>query len=102
MSNLAPLCREGIVQMTHGQQKVVGHTRGVRTWRGAGRRVRADRSGGAYVYSNPAWSPDSQQLAYTRCEIYDKEKGRNTPSMRPVQHDGGDARNTAAAPIGRY
>ncbi len=36
--------------------------------------------GGAYVYSNPAWSPDSQQLAYTRCEIYDKEKGRKTPS----------------------
>jgi Tol biopolymer transport system component len=32
------------------------------------------------VYSNTAWSPDSQQIAYTRCEIYDKEKGRKTPS----------------------
>ena len=32
--------------------------------------------GGDYVYANPAWSPDSQQIAYTRCEIYDKEKGR--------------------------
>ena len=27
--------------------------------------------GGEYVYSNPAWSPDSQQIAYTRCAIYD-------------------------------
>jgi TolB protein len=36
--------------------------------------------GGAYVYSNPAWSPDSQQIAYTRCEIYDQEKGRKTPN----------------------
>jgi TolB protein len=36
--------------------------------------------GGEYVYSNPAWSPDSQQIAYTRCEIYDQEKGRKTPS----------------------
>jgi Tol biopolymer transport system component len=36
--------------------------------------------GGEYVYSNPAWSPDSQQIAYTRCEVYDKEKGRKTPS----------------------
>jgi Tol biopolymer transport system component len=36
--------------------------------------------GGDYVYANPAWSPDSQRLAYTRCEIYDKEKGRKAPS----------------------
>ncbi len=36
--------------------------------------------GGNYVYSNPAWSPDSQHIAYTRCEIYDKEKGRKAPS----------------------
>src|SRR5512143_1439113 len=35
---------------------------------------------GEYVYSNPAWSPDSQQIAYTRCAIYDKEKGRNATS----------------------
>jgi TolB protein len=35
--------------------------------------------GGDYAYSNPAWSPDSRQIAYTRCEIYDKEKGRETP-----------------------
>ena len=35
--------------------------------------------GGDYVYANPAWSPDSQRLAYTRCEIYDKEKGRKAP-----------------------
>ena len=34
--------------------------------------------GGEYVYSNPAWSPDSQQIAFTRCAIYDAEKGRNT------------------------
>jgi len=36
--------------------------------------------GGNYVYSNPAWSPDSQHIAYTRCAIYDKEKGRKAPS----------------------
>jgi Tol biopolymer transport system component len=36
--------------------------------------------GGDYVYANPAWSPDSRQIAYTRCEIYDKEKGRKAPS----------------------
>jgi Tol biopolymer transport system component len=36
--------------------------------------------GGDYVYSNPAWSPDSQQIAYTRCAIYDKEKGRKATS----------------------
>ncbi|NTU64716.1 MAG: hypothetical protein HGB05_15270 [Chloroflexi bacterium] len=36
--------------------------------------------GGEYVYSNPAWSPDSKQIAYTRCEIYDREKGRNASS----------------------
>lgn len=35
--------------------------------------------GGDYAYSNPAWSPDSQQIAYTRCELYDKEKGRAAP-----------------------
>lgn len=31
--------------------------------------------GGAYVYSNPVWSPDSKQIAYTRCALYDKTKG---------------------------
>jgi Tol biopolymer transport system component len=36
--------------------------------------------GGSYMYANPAWSPNSQQIAYTRCESYDKEKGRKTPS----------------------
>lgn len=36
--------------------------------------------GGEYVYLNPAWSPDSQQIAYTRCARYDKEKGRNSTS----------------------
>ncbi len=36
--------------------------------------------GGEYVYANPVWSPDSRQIAYTRCEIYDKEKGRKGPS----------------------
>jgi Tol biopolymer transport system component len=36
--------------------------------------------GGEYVYANPAWSPDSQQIAYTRCAIYDKAKGRNPTS----------------------
>jgi Tol biopolymer transport system component len=36
--------------------------------------------GGNYVYMNPAWSPDSQQIAYTRCAIYDEEKGYNLPS----------------------
>ncbi len=36
--------------------------------------------GGTYVYANPAWSPDSKQIAYTRCEIYDQEKGRKIPS----------------------
>jgi Tol biopolymer transport system component len=36
--------------------------------------------GGEYAYSNPAWSPDSQQIAYTRCALYDQEKGRNLPS----------------------
>src|SRR5512143_3486791 len=35
--------------------------------------------GGDYAYLNPAWSPDSQQIAYTRCAIYDKEKGREAP-----------------------
>ena len=33
--------------------------------------------GGNYVYANPMWSPDSQQIAYTRCALYDKEKGYN-------------------------
>jgi Tol biopolymer transport system component len=33
--------------------------------------------GGEYAYSNPAWSPDSRQIAYTRCALYDQEKGRN-------------------------
>jgi Tol biopolymer transport system component len=36
--------------------------------------------GGEYVYANPVWSPDSRQIAYTRCEIYDTEKGRKGPS----------------------
>lgn len=48
--------------------------------------------GGQYVYANPAWSPDSQQIAYTRCELYDQEKGRKVPScelfiMNAATHD---------------
>jgi Tol biopolymer transport system component len=42
--------------------------------------MRGSIPAGDYVYANPAWSPDSQQIAYTRCEIYDKEKGRKAPS----------------------
>ena len=34
---------------------------------------------GNYAYANPAWSPDSKQIAYTRCELYDQEKGRKAP-----------------------
>lgn len=33
--------------------------------------------GGDFVYANPAWSPGSTQIAYTRCALYDKEKGYN-------------------------
>jgi Tol biopolymer transport system component len=36
--------------------------------------------GGNYVYFNPAWSPDSKYIAYTRCDIYDKVKGEKIPS----------------------
>ena len=43
--------------------------------------------GGDYTYSNPVWSPDSKQIAYTRCEIYDQTKGKKLPSCELLVMD---------------
>ena len=68
----------------------------------AGRRgyARID-PGGDYVYTNPAWSPDSKRLAYTRCEIYDKEKGRKAPGCELFIMTVA-TRKRSSRPIGRY